>query len=100
MVFNEDSIKKWEDSKKDDDSVYNYVIEKLATIDEIKASDIFGDKIITISSVMASGRKPRPSSYIRIVMKDKIGNIPLTINGFDVEFYFPSKKEQENTIFM
>jgi hypothetical protein len=100
MRYNEDSLEKWNKSRigmneGNIDSMLSYNEEKQKTIDEIRLNADFKDNILQISSCVASGRKPRPSSYIWIVLNTNIGNLPITINGFDVVFAF---KDEENTI--
>jgi hypothetical protein len=105
MVYNEDSLEKWKKSRiKDSDGepmgIYEYVNEALETIDEIKKEASFKDIISGISYCVASGRKPRPSSYIWIILEKRIEEIPITINGFDVEFLFKDEISEENTIYL
>ena len=105
MNFNEDRLKKWKDSRildKDGEltGIDIYVKEMWETVDEIRKSEMFGDKIIDISCITASGRKPRPSSYIYIVIQSRMENLPSTINGFDVEFSIEDEHNEENTIYV
>ena len=77
MTFNEDSLQKWKDSRTPDEDgdipgIYAYVNEMWTTIDEIRASGIYKE-LKDISHITASGRgKNRPSSYIWIVLENRI----------------------------
>ena len=113
MTFNEDSLKKWNESRpifrgktlsdEEEDENYSRMIKYsedcIKTIDEIKQSDIFTD-IIQISTIYGSGRKPKPSCYIWIVLKERVDFLPSVINGFDIEYHFESEDNEDNTIYI